>query len=175
MHSDNHYQKKIKFCPACGRLAQVNEWRKIVCCECGFELYFNAAAATAALIYDSEGRLLVTKRNHEPEKGFLDLPGGFVDFNENAESALRRELLEELNLEIEQTRYFCSIPNTYIYSDIKYHTLDIFFICEPKDLSVIKHNEEIMEVLFKFPDQICAEEVGFSSMKKLLDLLKKTY
>jgi len=163
----------IKFCPCCGGAAQAGEWRKIVCAVCGFKLYLNTAAATAALIYDNEGRLFLTKRNHEPQKGFLDLPGGFVDFNEDAESALKRELLEELNLEIEQTRYFCSIPNIYIYGGIKYHTLDLFFICQPKDLSAMRSNEEISETLFMFPHQIPLEEVGFSSMKNLLELLRR--
>jgi ADP-ribose pyrophosphatase YjhB (NUDIX family) len=62
-----------------------------------------------------EGRALVTQRAREPEKGKYDVPGGFLHAGEEAIDGLRREVREELGLEIESTVDDCiSIaPHTY--------------------------------------------------------------
>jgi len=159
----------IKFCPKCSGSAYVKNDKKIVCAKCGFELYFNTAAAAAALIFDKEGRLMVIRRNHEPQKGLLDLPGGFVDFGEDGETAIKREVFEELGIDVEVTGYYRSIPNIYMYRDILYHTLDLFFSCRTnKELSSVIHNDEISEILFKFPKDISEDEIAFDSMKNLI-------
>ena len=162
----------IKFCPKCSSSAYVKNEKKIVCGKCGFELYFNTAAAVAALIFDDEGRLMVIRRNHEPQKGLLDLPGGFVDFGEDGESAVKREVTEELGIDVEVTGYYRSIPSIYIYRDVVYHTLDIFFTCRTgKELSSVNHNDEITEILFRFPKEISEDEIAFDSMKNLIKVL----
>jgi len=160
----------IKFCPKCSSESVfIKNEKKIVCDKCGFELYFNTAAAVAALIYDDKGRLMVIRRNHEPQKGLLDLPGGFVDFREDGENAVKREVFEELGVDIEVVEYYRSIPNIYIYRGITYHTLDIFFTCRTdKELSSITHNDEITEILFRFPKEISEDEIAFDSMKNLI-------
>ena len=46
-------------------------------------------------------RVLVTVRGIEPEKGRMDLPGGFVEVGEHPRDALAREAREELGVEVE--------------------------------------------------------------------------
>jgi len=46
-------------------------------------------------------RVLVTVRGIEPEKGRMDLPGGFVEVGEHPRDALTREAREELGVEVE--------------------------------------------------------------------------
>ncbi|MDQ3636614.1 MAG: NUDIX domain-containing protein [Actinomycetota bacterium] len=46
-------------------------------------------------------RVLVTVRGIEPEKGRMDLPGGFVEVGEPPRDALAREAREELGVEVE--------------------------------------------------------------------------
>jgi 8-oxo-dGTP diphosphatase len=48
-----------------------------------------------------DGRALVTVRAVEPEKGRLDLPGGFLDVGEHPADGLVREAEEELGVKIE--------------------------------------------------------------------------
>ena len=55
---------------------------------------------------NADGELLVVTRNRDPAKGTWDLPGGFLDPGETYEQGLRRELREELNLDIFALRYF---------------------------------------------------------------------
>ena len=51
----------------------------------------------------SNGKALITKRAKDPEKGRYDIPGGFLKAGEEALEGLRRELKEELGVEIEVT------------------------------------------------------------------------
>jgi 8-oxo-dGTP diphosphatase len=47
-----------------------------------------------------EGRILLVKRLKAPEAGHWSLPGGKVDFLERVEDAIRREIREEIGVEI---------------------------------------------------------------------------
>jgi len=160
----------IKYCPRCSGPAVLADSRKIVCAGCGFGIYLNTAAAVAGLFFDGGGRLMAVRRNHEPRAGKLDLPGGFVDFGETAEEALAREAREELGAEICGVEYYRSIPNTYPYGGVLYHTLDIFLKCrfaEGFD-NKIRPNDEISEIVYKFPKDIAEDEIAFDSMRKLI-------
>jgi len=56
----------------------------------------------AAIIRD--GRLLLVKRKKAPEAGCWNLPGGKVDFGERVEDAVKREIAEEIDVDIEILR-----------------------------------------------------------------------
>ena len=121
-------QNKFKMCPECG--SKNIEWRngkKWLCPDCGFDLYCNVAAAVGIVLYDDEYNILFEVRAKEPRKGFLCLPGGFVDPDESAEDAVVRECHEELDAEVHGSKFLCSFPNTYKYKNIEYKTCDIFF------------------------------------------------
>jgi ADP-ribose pyrophosphatase YjhB (NUDIX family) len=50
-----------------------------------------------------DGRALVAVRAGEPWKGQIDVPGGFLAVGENPTDGLRREVREELGVEIDVT------------------------------------------------------------------------
>lgn len=56
----------------------------------------------AAILRD--GRLLLVKRLRAPEAGHWSLPGGKVEFGERLADAVKREIREEVGLEIERLR-----------------------------------------------------------------------
>lgn len=56
--------------------------------------------AVGAVIVE-DGKALVTVRAREPEKGRLDLPGGFLEVGEHPADGLVREIKEELGVEAE--------------------------------------------------------------------------
>jgi len=56
-------------------------------------------ALTADAVVIDRGRVLLVRRGNPPFKGHFALPGGFVDGDESAESAVLRELAEETGLE----------------------------------------------------------------------------
>lgn len=121
--------KTLNYCPECGekQLSWDGE-KKWYCSGCGFTLYNNVAGAVAVVIrYQNE--IFLTKRNQEPKKGFWDLSGGFTDPKESAEQTCVRELREELNIHIDESKlkYLTSLPNVYHYKGIDYNTLDLFY------------------------------------------------
>nr|WP_213271211.1 NUDIX domain-containing protein [Hyphomonas sp.] len=64
-------------------------------------------AGCGAAILDAQGRILLIQRLKEPEAGAWGLPGGKVDFGERAQDTARREIREELGIEIELTGLAC--------------------------------------------------------------------
>jgi 8-oxo-dGTP diphosphatase len=59
-----------------------------------------------ALIHDREGRVLLVKRRFEPNKGRWSLPGGMLETGETLAEAGKREVREELGVEINVEELF---------------------------------------------------------------------
>ena len=123
-------KNSFNMCPMCG--SQKIEWRndrKWICPDCGFDLYCNIAAAVGIVLFDDNHNVLFEVRAKDPRKGFLCLPGGFVDGGESTEDAIVRECREEIGADIDENNvsYLCSFPNIYEYKNIEYKTCDIFF------------------------------------------------
>ena len=164
----------FKYCPQCGREQLIVSSEKSFACKtCHFKFYLNTAAAGIALIFDNK-KLIVTKRKHDPEKGMLDLPGGFADPGESIEGCLIREIKEELNLDIIELNYFCSVPNTYIYNEVTYTITDFAFICKVKSFESIIACDDISDFYFFHLSDIDRKSFGLDSPKIVIDkLLKK--
>lgn len=162
----NAFGGPFKYCPKCGAAALRMTGQKLLrCAACGFELYLNVAAAVAGVIVDEQGRMVVLVRGKEPGKGKWDLPGGFVDPGDTAEEALRREVREEIGLEVTGLRYLGSWPNVYEYMGVRYRTLDLGFVCEVTQVAQARPMEdEIAEVLFLWPREIDLERFAFPSV-----------
>lgn len=91
----------FRYCPADGtRLGEPRPSGGVTCPLCGRSWYRNSAPSVGAAIV-RDGRALVTVRAREPEKGKLDVPGGFLRVGEHPESGLAREVREELGLDVE--------------------------------------------------------------------------
>lgn len=63
------------------------------------------AVTAGAIVTDSRGRVLLLKHRFRPGSGW-GLPGGFIEHGEQPWEALRRELREEIGLEVEQLKLF---------------------------------------------------------------------
>jgi 8-oxo-dGTP diphosphatase len=86
------------------------------------------ALAVDCVILDAGGRLLLIRRKNEPFKNGYALPGGFVDVGETVEAACRREVQEELGIEIGPLRL------VGVYSDPsrdpRGHTVSVVYLAE---------------------------------------------
>ncbi len=91
----------FRYCPADGtKLGEPRPSGGTTCPHCGRSWYRNSAPAVGAVVVE-DGRALVTVRAREPEKGRLDLPGGFLGVGEHPVDGLVREVREELGVQIE--------------------------------------------------------------------------
>jgi ADP-ribose pyrophosphatase YjhB (NUDIX family) len=57
-----------------------------------------------AIVTDSQGRLLMIKRGHEPGAGLWSIPGGRIEPGETDAEAVVREMIEETGLAVEVGR-----------------------------------------------------------------------
>ncbi len=165
-----HPADVIKCCPKCGSKAFItnDNGRSFNCEECRFNFYLNNSAAVACLIFNSEGKLLLTRRAVEPAKGMLDLPGGFVEPMESAEDAVIREINEELGVTVTGSEYLASFPNEYIFSGFSVFTVDLAFVCSVNDLSAIVPADDVSDVEFMFPEEVKKEELCSESMSQII-------
>ncbi len=159
----------FRYCPKCAAAAMRVVSAKLLRCEaCGFELYMNPAAAVGAVIVDERERMVVLVRGKEPGKGLWDLPGGFVDPGETAEEALRREVCEEIGLEVSAMRYLGSWPNVYEYGGIRYRTLDFGFVCAADGVEQVRPREsEVAQVLLLEPGDVDLKRFAFASVGRI--------
>ena len=66
------------------------------------------------VIEDGQGRILIARRpTHVHQGGLWEFPGGKVDDGEDVIRALRRELHEEVGIEVSQTQPLISIEHDY--------------------------------------------------------------
>ena len=130
------------YCPHCGSTdVEFPRLVRFLCHQCGFVYYHNIAAAVA-VIFRRKDEILFTVRNIDPDKGKLDLPGGFIDPDENAEAAVCREVNEEL---------------------------DIFYEC-PLDVPVSVRAEDEIKSLQWIPiSEIDLGKIGFVSVRTVIE------
>lgn len=107
-----------------------------------------------ALIFNGEGQLLLTLRGKKAknERGKWEIPGGAVEFGETIEESLKREIKEELAIEIEviEMLQLCN----HIIPDEKQHWVSPTYICK-----IIRGEPKILE-----PEK--CDEIGWFSLEE---------
>ncbi len=168
------FQKKFQYCPVCGSKNFVkNNIKSKRCNDCDFIYYINPSGATAVFIRNKRGELLVGKRANNPQKGTLDLVGGFIDFDETAEEGIKREIKEETGLIVQDVRYLFSVPNDYLYSDLNIPTIDLFFEAVVENDVEIMPADDVAETLWIALNQLNSQLFGLQSIRKAIDIYTK--
>lgn len=167
----------FSFCPRCSHPLTKDSSALLQCTSCTFRFYQSPKPAVAILIKNEKGDLLLSRRNIEPHKGTLELPGGFVDPDETFEDAIVREVFEELGITIERDAlsYFTSVIGDYAYQDIIYKVVfPIYQMPLEKTPIFLKDEKEIQDVAFYPVQEIDPEEIGLmgdrEAVKQFLSL-----
>lgn len=158
---------KFRFCPNCKKPLKKLTNRLIDCTNCEFHFYLSPASTNALILENQKGEILLTKRKFLPKKGCWDLPGGFINFGETVEESLKREIKEELGIELKKFKYLGSYWSIYPYKGISYQTLCHVFISKYRgeNLSV---KDDISEFKFFPKNKIPLEKMSFEDVKNAL-------
>jgi 8-oxo-dGTP diphosphatase len=126
-------------------------------------------ALTVDLIVQKGSQLLAVKRKNEPFKGYLSLPGGFVDEGERVEDAAKREVKEETSLDVQINAILG------VYSDPKRdprrHTASVVFIgvVSENHMTEALAKDDAEELEWLDLDGIENKRFGFDHKQILLD------
>ena len=108
-----------------------------------------------------EDTFLITKRAKGVDEGFWEFAGGKVEENETNVDAIKRELKEELEIDVEVLQYLCSVddirPNLILHvhaylckivkGNIQLHVHDDYKWVKAKDLYQYKFQEADRKIL----------------------------
>jgi 8-oxo-dGTP diphosphatase len=125
----------------------------------------------ACALLNEEGKVLIAKRPPgRPLAGLWEFPGGKVDLGEDPETALIRELLEELGIEIARADL---LPLTFAsHAHPEFHLLMPLYLCKRWKGSIAAQEDQ--ELLWVRPDELGlydmppADEPLKTSLPKLL-------
>lgn len=104
----------------------------------------------AAVLFNHEGEILITQRS--ATKKYLPnvwhIPGGQIDAGETVEEALKREVKEELNLEIYEIVADTGVAHDYIgHGNLKSRTL--FIIAKSQGEITLDHENQAYQYINK--------------------------
>ena len=103
-----NWSKDHQFCGSCGSsMNRHDKERAMECSKCkGQLIYPRISPCVITLIYKGNEFLLAHNKNFPPN--FYSTLAGFIEPGESVESALKREVKEEVNINIKNLEYFSS-------------------------------------------------------------------
>ena len=114
--------------------------------------------SVVAVIIDEDGQVLLTKRNVPPFQGEWVMPGGKIDLGEPIVEALKREVWEEVGLEVEVGRLIDVFEHVTPGSD-NYHFIIIYYLCTPLYCDVNHNRDEVAEARWVPVDQLAGYKI----------------
>lgn len=93
---------EFRFCPVCGGslghlTVKKEEPQRLVCSQCDFVFYLDPKVVACSVV-EMNNRIVLLKRDINPQRGKWVLPGGYVDRGEAVPAAALRETEEECGL-----------------------------------------------------------------------------
>ncbi len=157
------------FCPKCGGKLKAKKDDLGICTKCGFHFYTNPEFTTAAIIENEKGEVLLVKRAVEPKKEYWDLPGGFVKIKETLEESVRREINEELAINLGDLKYLSSHCDRYLYQGVNKFINGVNFTAHVSNEIVLKPKDDIIDAKFFSLKEIPWGQLAFSNIKQALE------
>jgi len=118
---------------------------------------------------NSNYEILLIQRLNDPFKSYWALPGGFVDENEDLETATKRELFEETDIHLFQVKQIKAYGNPN--RDPRHHTISVAFIGEIDSLAEAKAKDDAKAVKWFDIDELPV--LAFDHAEIIRDAIEK--
>lgn len=165
----------MNYCEVCGSKLVEASNNHFHCDACGGDFYVNPRGATALLLTNDQGELVLGRRAHDPSKGKLDCLGGFLDVGESFEEGMLRELTEESGLQpsdISELCYLGSVYDPYPWQGRVVHTTSVYFTAKLKEGRELRPADDIASIEALPIDSVRREDVAWEGMWKMIEKLK---
>lgn len=165
------WQRRAKHCPLCAApLVQGSDAgrARVRCSACSFVLYENPAAASAGLVLDPDGRVLLVRRSIEPYRGQWALPAGYQEIDEEPSATAAREVFEESGIRVEVLSLFDLI---FVPEDLRRPANVAVYLCRPVG-GTLHAGEDALEAAWFGLDALPAD-LGFENGPRILDRLRR--
>lgn len=151
-----------KYCNKCGTLLKDKEDETAkICPNCGFITYPRISPAIITAVVKDDKLLLAHNTNFP--KDMYSVLAGFVEPGETFEDCVRREVFEEVGINVKNIKYFGSQP--WPFPD----SLMIAFTCEYADGELKVDGVEIDDASFYGIDEFPNLPSGGSIARRLID------
>ena len=156
-----YWDQHSRFCPSCGTKTVMQTTISKQCPNCKYEIYPVVSPAILVLIRKGDAILLVHARNFRGS--FYGLVAGFLETGETLEECVRREVMEETGLEINNITYFGNQPWPYPSN------LMVGFIADYVSGTIRLQDEELSEGAFFTKDKLPEFPRKLSLARKMID------
>ena len=156
-----YWRRTSKFCPVCGHatLQKSKDWGR-ECPQCGHVGYPRVSPAVLILVHDGDRILLSNKPGWGTRFSIL---AGFVEPGESLEDCVRREVEEEVGVELGELTYFGSQPWPYP------HQLMVGFMATYVSGEISVDEDELDDAAWFTPSTMPDLPAAVSLSRKMID------
>ena len=142
-----HWIKSNKHCGYCGNVKNYNDKEEALFCDCNnIMVYPTISPCILSLV--TKGDQILLARNALFPNGLFSALAGFIEVSETAEETLKREVLEEVKINVKNIRYFGSQSWPFPSQ------LMLAYICDYDSGEIEVDGEEIVEAQWFNLDQL---------------------
>jgi 8-oxo-dGTP diphosphatase len=125
-----------------------------------------------AVIFTSEGRVVLVKRKQEPLAGQWSLPGGMLELGESLEAGLAREMLEETGLHVDVGQVV-EVFDRILFDDdgrVRYHFVLVDYLCSVRG-GTLASGSDVADVALADPEDLAEYRLA----AKARDVIEKAW
>ncbi len=161
------WYEENRYCGHCGKELFPDRKRRALCCEgCGNEIYPRINPAVIVAVYHGDEIIFTRYRDREFKRHALI--AGFAEFGETIEQTVRREVMEEVGIEVADLRYYKSQPWGFSGS-----LLFGFFAKAVGDLTIRREEEELSEAFWIRREDIELDKEEISLTREMMQAFKE--
>ena len=103
----SEWKRNNQFCGICGKNMRMHETERAMFCECNNALVY-PKISPCIIVLVTKGEELLLAHNKNFPGTFYSTLAGFIEAGESAESAIHREIFEEVKVRVQNIKYFGS-------------------------------------------------------------------